>query len=107
MPAALCARSTVKDSATQASHAECIFPPDSPGRHALARHPPIREKSMKRMLFAAAAIGAAVATSAADFGQKVEALAKSQAFTLFGVAGTLGGSSTLQRSAAELEANPA
>jgi uncharacterized protein DUF839 len=61
---------------------------------------------MKRMLFVAAAISAAVATSAADFGQKVEALAKSQAFTLFGVAGTLGASSALQRTATELEANP-
>jgi secreted PhoX family phosphatase len=62
---------------------------------------------MKRIMFVAAAVATALSAGAADFGQKVEALAKSQAFTLFGVAGTLGASSSLQRTAAELEANPA
>src|SRR5689334_4386759 len=62
---------------------------------------------MKKILFVAAAVATALSAGAADFGQKVEALAKSQAFTLFGVGGTLGASSSLQRSAAELEANPA
>lgn len=62
---------------------------------------------MKRIMFVAAAVATALSAGAADFGQKVEALAKSQAFSLFGVAGTLGPSSTLQRSAAELESNPA
>lgn len=62
---------------------------------------------MKRLMFVAAAVATALSAGAADFGQKVEALAKSQAFSLFGVAGTLGPSSALQRSAAELESNPA
>lgn len=61
---------------------------------------------MKKILFVAAAVATALSAGAADFGQKVEALAKSQAFTLFGVGGTLGASSNLQRSAAELEADP-
>ena len=45
--------------------------------------------------------------SAADFGQKVEALAKSQSFSLFGVLGTLGASSTASLDATTANANPA
>jgi len=42
-----------------------------------------------------------------DFGSQVEALAKWQSSALFGIAGTLDASSSLQRTAAELETNPA
>jgi secreted PhoX family phosphatase len=61
---------------------------------------------MKKLVFVAAAVAAALSVHAADFGQKVEALAKSQSLSLFGVSGTLGASSAVQRTAAELEADP-
>jgi secreted PhoX family phosphatase len=61
---------------------------------------------MKKLLVAAAIIAAASA-NAADFGQKVEQLAKSQSISLFGTLGTLGASSTTQLSATQAEATPA
>lgn len=60
--------------------------------------------------FVTLAVTAALASSpamAADFGQKVEQLAKSQALSLFGTLGTLGASSTTSLSAAAANANPA
>lgn len=62
---------------------------------------------MKKLI--ALAVGAAVSASAvpADFGQKVEQLAKSQTTTLFGVLGALGASSSVQLSATQANANPA
>lgn len=60
-----------------------------------------------KIVFAAAATATVVAVAnAADFGQKVEALAKSQSLSLFGVSGTLGNSSSIQRTTAELNADP-
>lgn len=64
------------------------------------------KKIGKVAIFVAAGVAAAMAAKAADFGQKVEALAKSQALSLFGVSGTLGDSSALQRSASQLNADP-
>lgn len=65
---------------------------------------------MKRKLIAAGIATAIAATatvaSAADFGQKVEALAKSQAFSLFGILGTLNASSTTDLTALQIDANP-
>lgn len=49
----------------------------------------------------------AVSATAADFGQKVEALAKSQSLALFGTLGTLGASSQVNLNQGQLEANPA
>jgi len=73
---------------------------------------------MKKFLFLVAAAGVAMAAGAHDsdrgrdhdrddFGSQVEALAKWQSYSLFGIAGTLDASSALQRAAAELEANAA
>lgn len=65
---------------------------------------------MKKSLFAgavAAAVAASVSLHAADFGQKVEALAKSQSLSLFGVIAPLNASSSANLSAAAIDANPA
>jgi len=74
---------------------------------------------MKKFCLLAAAAGVAMTAGAHDsrgrdhdherddFGSQVEALAKWQSHALFGIAGTLDESSSLQRTAAELEANPA
>ena len=67
---------------------------------------------MKKLLLAAAVTAATLVTTAtfanaADFGQKVEQLAKSQSMSLFGTIGTLGASSTTQLTAAQVEASPA
>ncbi|HEY3700523.1 MAG TPA: alkaline phosphatase PhoX [Spongiibacteraceae bacterium] len=59
---------------------------------------------MKKLLLAAT-IAVAVSTHAADFGQKVEQLAKSQSLSLFGTIGTLGASSSVQTSAADANAD--
>ena len=61
---------------------------------------------MKRLLFAVA-MSAAVSANAADFGQKVEALAKSQTLSLYGTIGTLGASSSSSLSPAAADASPA
>ncbi|HET8706691.1 MAG TPA: hypothetical protein VFM46_10350, partial [Pseudomonadales bacterium] len=60
---------------------------------------------MKKLLLVTA-ISAAVSAHAADFGQKVEALAKAQAMSLFGTVGTLSASSTAQLTAAQINADP-
>lgn len=62
---------------------------------------------MKKIILIAAITAATVAVNAADFGQKVEALAKAQAFSLFGTLGTLGASSTTNLTAAQINADPA
>jgi hypothetical protein len=60
-----------------------------------------------KIVFAAAATATvAVVANAADFGQKVEALAKSQSLSLFGVSGTLSSSSSIQRTQTELDNDP-
>jgi secreted PhoX family phosphatase len=48
----------------------------------------------------------AVSANAADFGQKIEALAKAQSYSLFGTLGTLGASSTTNLTAAQINADP-
>jgi hypothetical protein len=75
-------------------------------RTARVTHDRWEKFSMKRLLFAVA-MGAAVSANAADFGQKVEALAKSQTLSLYGTAGTLTASSSTSLSKAAAEANPA
>jgi hypothetical protein len=63
---------------------------------------------MKKLI--ALTVGAILVSSAAgaaDFGQKVEQLAKAQALSLFGILGTLGASSSTDLSAAAANANPA
>ena len=65
---------------------------------------------MKKPLIAgavAAVLAAALPLAAADFGQKVEALAKSQSLSLFGIVAPLNASSTANLSAAQIEADPA
>ena len=71
---------------------------------------------MKKFLSLAVSAGMAVSAGAHDFdhgrdrddfGSQVESLAKWQSYSLFGIAGTLDASSALQRTATELEANPA
>jgi hypothetical protein len=76
------------------------------------------------MVFIAAAVGAVLSAHGADldatasfgergfgeradFGEKVEALARLSSYSLFGTLGTLGASSTIQRSAEKLQAQPA
>ena len=54
-----------------------------------------------------AALAAAVSVGAADFGQKVEALAKAQSLSLFGVIAPLNASSTSNLTAAQINADPA
>jgi secreted PhoX family phosphatase len=55
---------------------------------------------------AAALASAAAIASPPDFGQKVEALARSQALRLFGVFGVLAGSSSTDLSLAQIDADP-
>lgn len=62
---------------------------------------------MKKLLLATAIAAVAATANAADFGQKVEQLAKAQSFSLFGLIGTLSASSTTDMDAAAINANPA
>jgi len=66
------------------------------------------ENLMKNLVsFAVCAAIASSSALAADFGQKVEQLAKSQTLSLFGTLGALGASSLNSLSAADANANPA
>lgn len=62
---------------------------------------------MKKLALATAVAAIAASAHAADFGQKVEQLAKAQSMSLFGLIGTLNASSTLDMDAAAINANPA
>jgi hypothetical protein len=88
-----------------------ITPEESPvggaSRLVSNNHPEILMKKSLLVGGVAASVAAAVCVHAADFGQKVEALAKSQSLSLFGVIAPLPASSSTNLSAAAIDANPA